>query len=105
MNLSARFNQSPAEKKRYLLDYTLQLAAGEIITGIVVAISSPTDGVNAGAFAITGVAIAPGNLQAAYFAAGGLDQTTYNVQFIATTSVGQRLEDIVEYNLREKTDP
>lgn len=104
MNLSARFNQSPAEKRRYLLDYTLQLAAGETLTGFVVTISSPTDVPNVGVFAITGLAIAPGGLQAAFFASGGLDLTTYDVKFVATTTLTQQLEDVVEFTVREKTD-
>ncbi len=105
MNISGRFNQAPEENKRYLLDYTLQLAAGEILTAVVANISSTDDPNNYGAFAINSIAIAPSpSLQAAYFATGGDDQTEYFVQFLATTSLGQVLEDVVVYNVQEKLD-
>lgn len=106
MNISARFNQAPEENRRYLLDYTLQLAQGETLVTVVANISSPTDPTNTGDFEINDIAIAPSpSLQCAYFAGGGNDQTTYNVQFLATTSLGQVFEDVVVYNIREKLDP
>lgn len=107
MNISARFNQAPEENRRYLLDYTLQLASGEILTSVVAnQITSLTDPSNIGAFAINTIAIAPSpSLQCAYFATGGSDQTQYAVQFLATTSLGQVLEDVVIYNIQEKLDP
>ncbi len=110
MNTSATFNQSPAENRRYLLDYTLQLAAGEVLTGVVPTITSPTDPTNQGGFQITSIALAPSPaLQAAYFASctvpAKADMQQYVVQFVATTSLGQKLEDVVIYNLKEKTDP
>ena len=110
MNISARFNQDPIEKKRYLLDYTLQLAAGEILVSVIAnTITSPTDLTNAGGFQITSIAIAPSpSLQAAYFAScsnpTAADQNQYVVEFKATTSLGQILTDVVVYNIRAKTD-
>jgi len=110
VNISARFNQGPIENKRYLLDYTLELALGEILTAVVaLSITSPTDLVNAGGFQITSIAIAPApSLQAAYFASCAnptlADGQQYLVQFQATTSLGQVLEDIVVYNVKEKLD-
>jgi hypothetical protein len=111
VNISARFNQSPIENKRYLLDYTLELATGEILVSVVAnEITSPTDLANAGGFAITSIAIAPApSLQAAYFASCAnptiADQNQYAVQFVATTSLGQILEDVIVYNIKEKIDP
>jgi hypothetical protein len=110
MNISARFTQGPIENKRYLLDYSLQLALGEMIVSVVaLSITSPTDLTNAGGFQITSIAIAPTpSLQAAYFASCAnltlADGQQYLVQFKATTSLGQILEDVVVYQVREKLD-
>ena len=72
-------------------------------------ITSPTDPSNQGGFQITSIALAPSPaLQAAYFASctvpAKADLQQYVVQFVATTSLGQKLEDVVIYNLKEKTD-
>lgn len=103
--LAARFTQSPAETKRYVLDYTQQLAAGESIASIAVSISQNT-GDASPALVVNGVALLPpvggAVLGAAYFVSGGVNLGTYEVQFLATTSIGQVLEDIVAYSLVEK---
>jgi hypothetical protein len=100
----ARFKQSPAERKRYVLDYTLFLAPGENIVSVATAITQ-----NAGAasppLVINGMALLPQvnnqTIGAAYFCSGGVDGGVYEVQFLATTSIGQVLEDIVQYTLQE----
>jgi hypothetical protein len=105
MNISARFNQSPNEKKRYLLDYTAQLAQGEVVTGVTFTITSPTDPVQPPtSFLITSVAITPAGNQVAFFASAGTDLNLYNVVFEATTSLTQVLEDLVVYNIKAKLD-
>lgn len=104
--ISARFNQSPAETKRYVMDYTLQLAVGEGIASVAVNIvqtGGPTDGP---VLVIDNVALLPPDptavLGAAFFASGGNDACQYEVQFLATTSIGQIFEDIVQFVLAEK---
>jgi hypothetical protein len=105
--LSARFAQSPAESKRYVMDYTLQLASGESIESLainIVQIAGPTTGVPV--LVVNNVALLPPVnsvvLGAAYFVSGGGDGCQYEVQFLATTTIGQILEDIVQYALAEK---
>jgi len=105
-SISARFRQSPTETKRYVLNYTLQLAPGEAIASLainVIQTGGPTTGP---ALVIESVALLPpvnGVVPgAAYFISGGTDQGQYEVQFLATTSVGQILEDVVQYVLAEK---
>ncbi len=102
---SANFRQSPAETKRYVMQYALQLAPGESILSVVAnvtQIGTPTSP----ALAVTGIALLPavGGVVpgAAFFVSGGTDQGRYEVQFIGTTSVGQVLEDVVSYTLAEK---
>jgi hypothetical protein len=104
--LSARFSQSPAETKRYVMDYTLQLAPGEAIASVainVVQTGGPTTG---HALVVNNVVLLPpvGGvvLGAAFFVSAGADACQYEVQFLATTTVGQILEDIVQFNLAEK---
>lgn len=105
--VSARFRQGPLESKRYVLNYTLQLSAGESITNVVVNSIIKTVGNGAGTLTVTSIALLPAVSGAvpgaAYFVQGGLDQEQYEVQFLATTSVGQILEDVVAYSIMEKT--
>jgi hypothetical protein len=100
---AAKFTQSPAETKRYVLDYSLQLANGE---SVVTVASNILGDVTTPPFAITGTALLPAVagivVGAAFFASGGIDGTVLEVQFLATTSVGQILEDVVQFTLAEK---
>jgi hypothetical protein len=107
IGISANFNQSPSETKRYVLDYTLQLATGEGISSVAINIVQ-TGGPTVGqpAFVVDNLALLPPVngivLGAAYFASGGGNGCQYEVQFLATTSIGQILEDVVTYTLAEK---
>lgn len=103
-SLSARFRQSPEEVKRYLLDYTLFLVTGEAVTGITAAITNlGTPPLGSPPLAVSTIVLGPGGLQALYFISGGVSGQSYEVTFLATTSVGQVLEDVVQYNITEKT--
>ncbi|MDP9112275.1 MAG: hypothetical protein M3O20_01180 [Acidobacteriota bacterium] len=103
-NFQAVFKQSPVEVKRYVLDYTLFLSTGENIASIAVNVVQ-TAGAASPAFVVNEVALLPvvnGQvIGAAYFASGGVDGGVYEVQFLATTSIGQVLEDVVQYTLAE----
>lgn len=104
---AARFKQSPVEVKRYVLDFTLQLAPGEGISSVAITIIQ-TGGVVLGSppLVVNGMALLPPVsgvvLGAAYFVSGGIDSGIYEVKFLATTSIGQVLEDVVQYILAEK---
>jgi hypothetical protein len=103
--IAARFKQSPVETKRYLVDFTLDLATGESITTVAVAITR-ISGTATPALVVTNVALLPAVSGVvtgfAYFVSGGVDQGQYEVQFLTTTSLGQVLETVVAYNLAEK---
>lgn len=103
--LSARFTQSPEEVKRYLLDYTLQLSAGEVVVSITAAITNlGQPPLGAPPLVCNNITIGPSPaLQVLYYISGGLDSQSYEVTFLATTSIGQVLEDVVEYDIAEKT--
>lgn len=101
--LSARFRQTPSERRRYLLDYTLDLASGETITGMATPVIYPDANnpqIVVAPLVIDTIAIAPGGLQVAFFCSGGDDLGVYQVQFLATTSIGQIREDVVEFDIQ-----
>lgn len=104
--LSARFNQSPAETKRYVMDYTSQLAAGEAIESLAINVIQTAGPTTGPALVVNNAALLPPVngvvLGAAFFASEGSDACQYEVQFLATTTVGQILEDIVQFVLAEK---
>lgn len=100
-SLSARFRQGAAEKKRYMLDYTLQLAEGEAVTFVEPTVTPSDDAPASPAFVISSVAIAPGGAQVAFYAAGGASGYSYSVQFLATTSIAQIFEDVVEFDIED----
>lgn len=103
-SLSARFTQTPTENKRYLLDYTLFLSAGETIVSVtpqVIPLGQPPLG--SPPLVVSNLTVGPGGLQAIYFVSGGVDGQAYEVQFAATTSIGQILDDVAEYDIAVKT--
>lgn len=109
--ISASFQQSPLETKRYLLDWTAQLAQGETVTSLVATVSSNTDPNNNGGAQVTGIAITPAGNQAAFFmsftnpgpGANTADNQTYLVSFVATTSLTQQWQDVVQFVVSNKT--
>lgn len=105
--LSARFSQAPAEVKRYMLDYSAQLNDGEILTGLAATVNpmTPLPPLGAPAFVINNIVLAPQDTapgKAIFYASGGLDQFSYEIQFLATTSISQVFEDIVQFDVLEK---
>jgi hypothetical protein len=104
--LAAKFKQSPAEIKRYVLDFSLDLAAGENVSSVAIAIQQ-NQGAASPALVVNGVALLPPNAAGqtygfAYFVSGGVNNGIYEVQFLVTTSLTQVLEEIVLYTLSEK---
>jgi len=100
--IAGRFQQTISEVKRYSLDYTLQLATGEQVTGVAVAITSPTGAPVSPALVVNNVAITPDGTKVTFFVSGGVDLNSYEVQFLATTSLTQIFEDVVQFDLVDK---
>lgn len=98
--LLGKFKQSPNEKKRYVMDYSLDLDTGETISSIASTVITPA---GASAIVCNGVAIAPSGTQFVYYISGGTDAYTYEVQFLVTTSLGKILEGVVAYIIGVKT--
>jgi hypothetical protein len=101
--IAARFVQSPEEVKRYLLDYTLFLVPGESVVGITFTINNLTTPIlGSPPLVVSTIVLGPGGLQALYFVSGAATNNSYEVVFLATTSVGQVLQDVVQYDIVEK---
>lgn len=101
--LTARVTQAPPEVRRYMLDYTAQLNAGETVTGIAATVTPlQTPPLGANPVTVTSIVITPLGNQAVFFVQGGADGIAYEIKFLGTTSLGQVFEDIVEVDVREK---
>lgn len=100
--ISAKLKQTPSERKRYVLDWDAQLSEGEIVLVIETTITSPTNAPVSPALVIDSITIGPTGRQAVFYASGGADVHTYEVQFFATTSIAQELEDIAQFDIAEK---
>lgn len=98
--LSGRFQQTVSEVKRYELDYTDQLASGETVVSIAVNVTSPSGASTM--LTINNVAITPAGNQAVFYASGGQDLSSYEVQFLATTTLTQVFEDVVAFDTVDK---
>jgi hypothetical protein len=102
----AKFRKSPSENLRYLLDYTLDLSTGESLVSIAVTVTSPT-GEIVPTLVINNVVLAPAVNgivnQATYFASVGTNGEGYEVEFLATTTLGQIIDQVVAYTIAVKT--
>ena len=98
--LTARFTQSPNENRRYSIDYTLDLAVGETVSSVVSNIFPAQNTPASPALAINNTAISPDKTQVVFFCSGGSPNAYYEVQFLATTSIGQVYENVVGFNIR-----
>lgn len=97
----AQFTQSPNEKRRYMLDYTLDLSTGESVTSMATPAVVNTPGqIIVDALVVNGVTIGPGGLQVVFYVSGGDANNDYEIQFLATTSAGQIKEDVIKMHIR-----
>lgn len=104
--ITAVFKKSPAENRRYTLDYTLDLASGESVSSIAVSVTQVSGPASGPLLVINNVALLPAVAGvvtgATYFASAGSDGSVYEVQFLTTTSLTEILETVVQYNVAVK---
>lgn len=91
-----RYSKTPAERKRYAIDYSEWLDTGETIASYIFAVSPTT----ASPLEVDATSLATGNQVLVFFVSGGLDANQYTVDVKATTSGGQVKEDTVLFNVR-----
>ncbi len=100
--LSARFKQAPLEKRRYVMDFSLQLSAGELLTDLTVSSKTSPTGGDPTALVIDSIVIASSGLQVVFYAYGGEDGQSYEIAFLAETSIAQKFEDVIQIDVVEK---
>lgn len=104
-NIIATETQSPNEELRYLLDYTLDLNTGESLVSVVPTVTSQSEPTPL--LVVDNVALAPavgGQVSmATFFASVGTVGVSYEVSFLATTTLGQVIESVVRINIRSFT--
>lgn len=101
--LTARVRQAPPEVRRYMLDYTAQLNAGETISTCVATVTPlQTPPLGATPVTVTNIIVGPTGTQVVFFVQGGADGVSYEIKFLGTTSLTQVFEDIVEIDVQEK---
>lgn len=105
--ITAKFQQSPTENLRYLIDMTLDLATGESIASIAAPTISSPSGELIPTLVVSNIALAPavgGQVtQATYFVAGGTGGQNYEIDFLLVTTLPQTFEVVIQQNIRVKT--
>jgi hypothetical protein len=91
-----RFSKTPAERKRYAIDYTDWLETGETVASYVFTVSPTTTT----PLVVDAASITTANKVVVFFVSGGATGNQYTVDAKITTSGGQVKEDVVLYNVR-----
>lgn len=104
--IEARFNKSPSESRRYLIDMTLDLSTGESIASIAAPTITSPSGELVPTLVVNNIVLAPavnGQItQATFFASVGTSGQNYEVDFLVTTTLPQVIEVVVAYNIQVK---
>jgi len=91
-----RFLQTPLEDKTYIVDYSQWLGANEIIESFSITVGTVTTP----PLNVTEQAVSTDGKSISFFVGGGVDGTTYEVQLVITTSLGQIKNDQIIYLVR-----
>jgi hypothetical protein len=93
----ATYYKSPAEVKRYRVDYSSWLDTGETVTARTLTVTP------AGELLVDGSSITDAGMSVTYFVSGGDNGQTYNINIQVQTSGGQTKEDDVYFKVRDVT--
>lgn len=93
----AKFVKSPAERKRYSIDYSEWLDTGETVQSIIFTVTPSTGTLP---LAIDAYQIATPATSVIFFANYGDEGTVYTVDVVMTTSGGQIKEDQILFSVR-----
>lgn len=91
-----KYFKAPVDRKRYTIDYSDWLDAGELISTCVYSVS-PAD---AGTIVIDGNVINPDAKGVTFYASAGVEGTTYKTFVTMTSSNGQVKEDTIQYTVK-----
>lgn len=92
-----RFRQTPLENKIYVVDYSQWLGSGETLLTVNPTVTQTTTP----PLLISGVATSPDGKSVSFFVSGGADNTTYEVEVLATTTAGQTKNDQIFYLVKQ----
>lgn len=91
------FTKTPAERKRYAIDYSEWLDITETLSNVVFTVSPATTT----PFVVDAVSTSANNTTVVFFVNGGDTGKQYTVDVKAYTSGGQTKEDTVLFNVRD----
>lgn len=91
-----KYFKAPVDRKRYSIDYTDWLDAGETVLSVTFGVTP----VDASTLAIDGITIAPDAKSIVFYASLGVDATTYKAFATMVTTGGQTREDVVQFTVR-----
>lgn len=92
------FSKTPAERKRYAIDYSEWLDTGETVTARTFTVT-PVNVTTP--FLVDASSINAAGTVLTFFVSGGANNTTYTVDVQITTSGGQIKEDTIIYTVRD----
>lgn len=96
--------KTPAERKRYSVDYSVWLSDGETVTNVAFAVSqdptleTPVSPLDVDAYSIASPTVV-------FFVSDGDNNASYSVDIQITTSTGQIKEDTVKFAVRAPSSP
>lgn len=93
----ATYYKSPAEVKRYRIDYSSWLDTGETIVSRTFTVTPP------GELLVDGSSITDAGTSVTYFVSAGDNNQTYNINVAVGTSGGQTKEDDIYFKVRDIT--
>jgi len=93
----AKYLKTPAESKRYTIDYSHWLDTGEYVDSVVFDVIST----NEGTLTLVGEAIAPSATTLEFFALGGNAGQKYEVSVQMSTDAGQVKEDTIIFQVED----
>lgn len=93
----AKFVKSPAERKRYTIDYSEWLDTGETVTAITFSVTPSTGTLP---LVIDAYTIGSPATSVIFFSNYGDDKVEYTVDVVMTTSGGQIKEDQILFVIR-----
>lgn len=97
MAILGSWQQTPIERKRYRIDYSDWLQAGETLDSIVFT-TLPSGVLNPAV--VDAYAIDVDRAHVTCFVSGGDDATTHRIHMLAITTLGQHKEDEAVFNIR-----
>ena len=90
------FTKTPAERKRYSIDYSEWLDTGETLSTVTFTVTPST-----GTVPFVVDAVSSNNVMVVFFVNGGDSSKQYTVDVKASTSGGQLKEDTVLFTVRD----